>query len=246
MILKKAFEKHGRTATYNSNFYYANGSMHLISKDVKKFLKEQGFAITDGQWKTLIIRKGDAPAKIHWNSGVDTYPRKSISLLVKTPNGGWKEQERNNNFEPLIAKAEAFKAPQKVTKKTLPKPVKIGVEKEFTPSLRGSAVQSVNLKWRSVSVKQVVGLDDSGVVDQSKIYSPHETPWFLVMITDFNGAARHIITDGEVLHPLRNAQVNKQHKFKVDYKSLPLYAETTPQDKLLLESTIEIFFENMK
>ncbi|MHA2135844.1 MAG: hypothetical protein ACW99J_18460 [Candidatus Thorarchaeota archaeon] len=254
MILSDLIKEHGIThivvekgygkTTYNRTRLTPE-SKALIEQLAIKWLKDQGWTTKsrkptrDGKPQNgFISRRGKEHTKIEWKIRNNYSVGSNATLHKKTPNGGWTNGGwgRNGDLADLIKKANAIVAPILITKDTLPKAIKIGAAVSLNIDHAHKTVYAGNA-WRRVRADGVVGLEKDGTVSEKKAYDPKENPWFLVTVAAHDGSNATIITDGEIMHPVKT-----RGKLRVTSNIPCVLNNTTDFDKKLLTMAIQTLF----
>lgn len=260
MNLESLMESHGRFITtkkkgYKDRYYdekkFAPGSKEELEKLVVAWFSQQGWKSKqckatgaerrknpDATRNGYISRKGKHHTKITWRF-YDGYNRPicNAKMHKKTANGGWTVDVYNNaDLDALVKRAMNIPAPTLVSRETLPDPFVVGKYKYMVT--RDKTIIANN-KWRWVTAKGVVGLDKDGSINEQKAYNPKEKDlWFHCVVGAHDGSTSHIITDGEILHPVKS-----RGKLRVTATVPDLVEKTTTFDKELLQKAITMLFE---
>lgn len=187
-----------------------------FTPESRKIMENKIIAWFEGKGWTSKRKRGhkwvsrNKHVKIDWvlEDGWNLIGRAELS--AKTPNGGWAKHHvrqkhwRNQDLQILIDAAKLIKAPVPITKTSLPKPFKIGgcLSHQYGKGVYYTI--GSNNKWKSINVLKIVGLDENGVVSEEEVARPGEKPWFLCSIITWDSYEYCIITDGEILHPVKS------------------------------------------
>ncbi len=264
LILRKAQRVHDGTDRMELSKY----DTAEIIQVVKNWFTALGWKTKESKVKIngFISRKNKDHVKIHWSIEQGWRQPRGYAYLSKlTPNGGWCNVQWDANLSTLIKSGVKVSAPVLITKNTLPDPVRLGVKSDNTistsltisgtgtpvtltsGSVSGGTTWDIKARivlnniFSEIAVINAVGLKHNGVLSQKAIFKPEEQIWFHMICTTYNRTPYHIITDGEILHPVRMLRNSNSQKFKVTSNTARDLKYTTSTDKKLICKAIEYY-----
>ncbi len=244
-IAKKAFKTHdGTDKTELSSYHKAE-----IIQNVKNWFSALGWQTKESKVTGhLISRKDKSHVKINWRIVQGwRHPRGHAVLSKQTPNGGWSSMIWDHDLSKLIKISAGVTAPVLITKSTLPSPIQLGTNSNTTidgPTYdySGHDIKAriiLNNVFNDVAIVNAVGLEQNGVLSPKAIFKPEEQIWFHMILTNYSRTSYHIITDGEILHPVRILRNSNTQKYKVTSNTPIDLKHTTSADKKLICKVIE-------